>query len=378
MRVGINLEQLLFRTPGGIGRYTARLATLLPALFPEDSYRGFVARHRQAEVAAAGLPLPTSVLALPRPVLYDSWHVLGAPRLSLMARDLAHLDLVHAPSVAVPPKGAARLVVTVHDAAPLLFPDTFTRRGRWFHQRGLAAAARRADLVIAVSHAAAAELAAHAGIAADKIRVVHNGVDPIEVSDADVDAVRRRHHIDDRPYVFWLGTQEPRKNVPLLVQAFAESVATTGAPHALVLGGAAGWLHEHALSMPGAEQLGERLRVLGFVDDADLAAVYKGADLFAFPSLHEGFGIPILEAMAQGTPVVCTDIPALTEVAAGAAVLVPPDVDAWTDALSRMLTERNESAALVLAGVGRAKELTWERCARATHAVYQEAVRLRE
>src|SRR3954470_15996698 len=204
VRVAINLEQLLFRTPGGIGRYTARLATLLPALFPEDSYRGFVARHRRAEVAAAGLPLPTSVLALPRPVLYDAWHVLGAPRLSLMARDLAHLDVVHAPSVAVPPKGAARLVVTVHDAAPLLFPDAFTGRGRRFHARGLAAAARRADLVIAVTHAAAAEITAHAGIAAERIRVVHNGVDSIVVTEADVADVRHRHHIADRPYVFWL------------------------------------------------------------------------------------------------------------------------------------------------------------------------------
>jgi glycosyltransferase involved in cell wall biosynthesis len=375
VRVGINLEQLLFRTPGGIGRYTARLATLLPTLFPEDSYHGFVARHGRAEVAAAGLPLPTSVLALPRPVLYDSWHVLGAPRMSLMARDLAHLDVVHAPSVAVPPKGAAGLVVTVHDAAPMLFPDAFTGRGRWFHRRGLAAAARRADLVIAVSHAAAAELGAHAGIAAEKIRVVHNGVDTVEVSDADVVGVRRRHHLDDRPYVFWLGTQEPRKNVPLLVQAFAEAVATTGAPHALVLGGAAGWLHEHAASMPGADRLGDRLRVLGFVDDADLAAVYRGADLFAFPSLHEGFGIPILEAMAQGTPVVCTDIPALTEVAGGAAVLVPADVDAWAEALARMLTEEHARTALVPAGLARAKELTWERCARATRAVYEEAAR---
>src|SRR3954451_3863054 len=114
VRVAINLEQLLFRTPGGVGRYTARLATLLPALFPEDSYRGFVARHDRGAVDDIEVDMPTSVLALPRPLLYDAWHVLGAPRLSVLARDLAHLDVIHAPSPAVPPAGGAPPVVTRH------------------------------------------------------------------------------------------------------------------------------------------------------------------------------------------------------------------------------------------------------------------------
>jgi glycosyltransferase involved in cell wall biosynthesis len=362
VRVGINLEQLLFRTPGGVGRYTARLATLLPGLFPNDDYRGFVALHRHLPE----LPLPTTVLALPRPVLYDAWHLLGRP-------SAGRFNLIHAPSVAVPPKGGGALVVTIHDAAPMLFPETFTRRGRWFHAQGMAAAARRADLVITVSQSAADEVVAHSAIEPARIRVVHNGVDAVMVTEAMVTETLHRHRIDDRPYVFWLGTQEPRKNVRLLVQSFAEAVRRTGVPHALVLGGGAGWLHEDAVSMPGAAQLGERLRVLGAVSDADLHALYKGADLFAFPSIHEGFGLPPLEAMAQGTPVLCTDRSSLPEVTAGAAVLVPPEVDAWADALSAMLTDDASRTALVDKGRARAAELTWERCAHETHAVYEDA-----
>jgi glycosyltransferase involved in cell wall biosynthesis len=362
VRVGINLEQLLFRTPGGVGRYTARLATLLPTLFPDDDYRGFVALHRHLPE----LPLLTRVLALPRPLLYDSWHLLGRPRAGTF-------DVVHAPSVAVPPKGGGALVVTIHDAAPLLFPETFPRRGRWFHTQGLAAAARRADLVIAVSQSAADEIVAQAAVDPERIRVVHNGVDTVMVTEAMVTETLHRHHIDDRPYVFWLGTQEPRKNLRLLVQSFAAAVERTGVPHALVLAGGTGWLHEHAVSMPGAEQLGDRLRLLGAVTDADLSALYKGADLFAFPSIHEGFGLPPLEAMAQGTPVLCSDRSSLPEVTAGAARLVPPEVEQWTDALSAMLTDDVCCTALVAKGRARAAELTWERCARATRAVYEEA-----
>src|SRR5919106_634074 len=150
MRVALNLEQLLHPPPGGVGRYTAELARLLPVLEardPEDAVElvPFVAWHRSGRVRRAlrdfGLDgLEPVVLPLPRPVLYDAWHVVGAPGLRRVRRRGGGLDVVHAPSVAVPPKGSYRLVVTVHDAAPLLFPETFPRRGRWVHPRGIAAA----------------------------------------------------------------------------------------------------------------------------------------------------------------------------------------------------------------------------------------------
>ncbi|MBA2326335.1 MAG: glycosyltransferase, partial [Actinobacteria bacterium] len=181
MRVALNLEQLLQTPPGGVGRYTAELARLLPGLEtgdPDDAIElaPFVARHGADQVAAAlrdfGLAgLDPVALPLPRPVLYDAWHVLGAPGLGAVRRRRGALDVVHAPSVAVPPRGRYRLVVTVHDAAPLVHPETYPRRGRWFHRRGIAAAARRADLVITVSRAAADEIDEHTDISPDRVRV---------------------------------------------------------------------------------------------------------------------------------------------------------------------------------------------------------------
>ncbi|MDP9070364.1 MAG: glycosyltransferase family 4 protein [Actinomycetota bacterium] len=378
MRVAINLEQLLYRVPGGIGRYTARLATLLPALFPEDGYAGFVARHHRRRVADAVRGLEPAmapvILPLPRPLLYEAWHLVGRPELGRLAPALRHAELVHAPSLAVPPRGQARLVVTVHDVAHVLHPDATTSRGRRFHSGGLAATARRADLVIVVSHAAAADVAAHTDIAMDRIRVVHNGVDHVEVPLEAVGQARARYGLADRPYVLWVGTQEPRKNLRLLVEAFAVAVARRRLPHALALAGPPGWLHEEARSMPGAEALGDRLRILGHVSEDELHALYRGAELFALPSLYEGFGLPAVEAMAQGTAVVCSDTSALPEVTGGAAVLVPPEPGAWGRALADLLEDDARRRDLAFAGRRRAAHLTWERCARATHAVYQEAL----
>lgn len=385
MRVALNLEQLLQTPPGGVGRYTAELARLLPGLEtgdPDDAIElaPFVARHGADQVAAAlrdfGLAgLDPVALPLPRPVLYDAWHVLGAPGLGAVRRRRGALDVVHAPSVAVPPRGRYRLVVTVHDAAPLVHPETYPRRGRWFHRRGIAAAARRADLVITVSRAAADEIDEHTDISPDRVRVVPNGVDPTEASDEDVASARDAFGLDDRPYVLWLGTLEPRKNVGVLVEAFARWVAMHDVPHLLVLAGPAGWLEDGQGVLGPARRLGERVRMIGRVGDDHLGGLYRGAELFALPSRHEGFGIPALEAMAQGTPVVCSDIAALREVAGdGARLVAPDDPDAWAAMLDDLSHDEDGRAALAALGRRRASEFSWERCARETVAVYREAL----
>jgi alpha-1,3-rhamnosyl/mannosyltransferase len=147
-------------------------------------------------------------------------------------------------------------------------------------------------------------------------------------------------------------------------------------PHLLVLAGPAGWLDQGETVLGPARRLGERVRTIGRVGDDHLRGLYRGADLFALPSRHEGFGIPVLEAMAQGTPVVCADIAALRELAAGAARLVPPDdPDSWAVALDEVLHDEDARAALAAAGRRRASEFSWERCATETRAVYREALR---
>ena len=373
VRVAVNVEQLLHEAPGGIGRYTAALVRLLPAHGVDVT--PFTARHARTEVERALRAYDLDgvepvVLPLPAAVLYDTWHVLG---IAGPVRRVAPVDLVHAPSPAVPPTGSVPLVVTVHDAAPLVMPDAFTRRGVTFHRQGFAAAAKRARLVIAVSEFSADEIVTHTAIPRDRIRVVPNGVDVARATPEQVDDARRRFGIDDRPYVFWAGTFQPRKNVRALLDAFTR-LDPDEVPHRLVLAGPQGWKPDDTDAVV-AHALGDRVRLLGPVGREDLFPLFAGADLFAFPSRHEGFGIPVAEAMAQGTAVVCADIPALREVAGDAARFVAPDdVEGWVTALRELLASAGARAALADRGSARVERYSWERCAAETVAVYREAL----
>ena len=385
MRVALNLEQLMQHPPGGIGRYTAELARLLPT--PHDSGEPFdvvpfVARHSRAKIERAlgafGLRNIDPVrLLLPRPVLYDTWNLLGIPPLGLLHRSLRDVDLVHAPSLAVPPSSGVPLIVTVHDAAAIVYPRAYPRRGRWFHARGSITAARRADVVIAPSIAAAEEISSRTPIPRERIRVIPHGVTQLPVGEGVVAATRATLGIGDEPYVLWVGTLEPRKNLPVLVEAFRRVVAERDLPHRLVIVGPPGWLHtEEALQVP-AEALGDRVTFTGPVRADRLLALYRGADLFAFPSLHEGFGLPVLEAMAQSTAVLCADIPVLHEVGGDAARFVTPhDSEAWADAIIRLLRDDDARLRLAQAGRVRAASFTWQRCIDRTRAVYRDVLGL--
>jgi glycosyltransferase involved in cell wall biosynthesis len=292
----------------------------------------------------------------------------------LFSRSVRNADIVHNPFPSAPPVKVP-LVVTVHDAGFALFPESYPRRGLRFHQRALERTSERADLVITVSQAALEEVAAHSPISRDRLRVVYQGVDHQRAAAAEIEPVLLRHRLADAPYVLWVGSLEPRKNVDALVKAFLVLAESNAVPHRLVLVGPLGWLHQGLISDRERGLLGDRLRALGAVSDDELRALYAGADLFAFPSLHEGFGLPVLEAMAQGTPVACSDIAALAEVSGGASVLLPPtDIGAWATAIADITSDAARRATLAAAGYERAGQFSWERTARETHAIYEELV----
>jgi len=381
VRVAVNAEQLLYRSPGGIGRYTAQLLTVLPRLFPGDEMVPFTARHSTDQVAAAlgeagADPATTSravMLPLPRPLLYEAWLGLGFPHLP----GLHGADLVHAPSVAVPPHPRVPLVVTVHDTAPELFPDAFPARGRRFHRRGLAAAARRADLVLTVSASAAEEISLHSSIRPDRVRVVPNGIDPLDVAPARRQDILAGRGLAGRPFVLWVGSLEPRKGVGTLLAAMAElrRRGGVGADVQLVLAGYPGWLGDDKGAAGDRAALGSSLQQLGQVTEEELWSLYGAATLFAFPSRHEGFGLPVLEAMSQGTPVVASDIPALREVTGGLARLVAAgDVPAWAGAIGDLLGDDSERRRLGAAGVAHARQFGVETTIAGIRAVYQEVL----
>lgn len=380
LRVAVNAEQLLNRSPGGIGRYTAQLLTVLPATCPDGDMVPLAARHPRSEIVARldalgvrpGTVASLAVQPWPAPLLYEGWLRWGRPAL----RGVHDLDLVHAPSVAVPPSGGRPLVVTVHDAGPELFPQAFTPHGRRFHRRALEVVARRADAVITVSQAAAAEIIARTPIDAGRIHVVPNGVDPpaphpnTHEEDA---AILARLGLAGRRYVFWVGSLEPRKGVDTLIQAMVARARRRPADDVVtVLAGFAGWLNDDLVTGADRAALGTSLIELGRIDDAVLWALYRHATVFAFPSRHEGFGLPVVEAMSQGAAVVASDIEVMREVAGDAAVLVPAGrPEQWADAIDALVDDPGQRARLGRAGVDRSRLFSAAAMAEATWAVYQ-------
>ncbi|HRW36938.1 MAG TPA: glycosyltransferase family 1 protein [Aquihabitans sp.] len=364
IRVAVTVEQSWHRVPGGTA--TSILSTLgALAGQPDLELVGVAARHADAPPVDLVPPIPVQHLPLPRLALYESWHALGWPKVE---RATGPVDVVHATAVAIPPTDAP-LVVTVHDLAFLADPTQPTRHGLRFFRRGTELARRRARLILVPSEATAAECR-DAGFDPARIRLVPWGVDRRAVGRTEVEAVRRTHGLE-RPYVLFVGTFEPRKNLGGLLQG---ARALAGRDVELVLVGPDGWNEDAGPKIDALERAGVTVRRLGWVAPSDLPALYAGAAAFCFPSRREGFGMPVLEAMAQGAPVVTSAGTATEEAAGGAALLVDPlDPDAIGEALAAILDDGALAADLARRGRLRAAEASWARTAELTAAAYREA-----
>ena len=272
-----------------------------------------------------------------------------------------------------------KYVVTVHDVIPLILPETFTPRHRLVVRLALARVRRKADLVIVPSHAVKRDVVRRVGLPENRVVVTHEGCEPRfrpVLSAAARRDVATRYGLPPR-YVLAVGTLEPRKNLTTLLEAFARlrRDGEVDADLRLVLAGARGWLDEPIFATVRSLGLEDAVRFTGFVDDADLPAVYSGAALFVFPSLHEGFGLPLLEAMACGVPVVTSNISSMPEVAGDAAVLVDPrDEQGLAAAIARLLRDEALRDRLREAGIARARQFSWEATARRTLDAYASVV----
>ena len=368
MNVGVVAEQLLRPVPGGIGRYVRALVDHLPAAGDGGRVTWIVARHPAGELAAAGLPAAaTRPLVWPGRPLTRAWVNLRRP--ALPAGLLGGLDLVHATSAAVPPTRGRPLVATVHDLAFERFPDAYPPAGRRYHQRSARIVAAEAARVLVPSEATARDLAVLYGVERERIAVTPLGVELPGPDRAGAGRLLAGLGVDG-PFLLAVGTLEPRKNLPRLLEAFAEAAAELP-EHALVVAGPVGWGPALRPARDAA-----RVHLAGPVGDATLHALYEAADGVAFPSLYEGFGLPVLEAMAHGTPVLTSDRSSLPEVAGDAALLVDPlDVGAIAKGLVRLAGDAALRAQLAAAGRRRAAAFTWPATAAATWAAYQEAAR---
>ncbi len=368
MRVAIVAEQLLGPVPGGIGRYTRELsAALVRSAGSDDALTAWTAWHRTTSPAALPGVRGPRRLSLPRRPLAAAWQWgLGpAP---------GGADLVHAPSLLFPPPRGAALVVSVHDTVPWTHPHTLTPRGARWH-RAMAERAVRAGATLAVlTEAVGAELQdVLPALPPDRVRVLGAGVsDELRAppSAEHAAAVRARLALPDR-FILSLATLEPRKGLDVLITALAQ--LGPGAPPLLVVG-QPGWGGVDLAAAARAAGLREgAVRQLGRIEDADLAVVLRAADLLVAPSLAEGFGLPVVEAMAVGTAVVCSDAPALVEVAGDAAMVVGRgDARALADAVAAVLADETVRARLIAAGLVRSARFTWDAVAGRTWRLYRE------
>lgn len=361
--VAMTVEQAWQRTPGGSGTYVAALTRALDEL-GGTRVVGLVARHGSGEVADpdfAPVVARTAASRLPRAALYEAWNSAGRPRAERIARE--PLDLVHATTWAVPPTRLP-LVVTVHDLAFLDEPSHFTPRGVRFFRRSLDRVRAEADRVVVPSQQTFDACVA-AGMDASVLRLVPHGVRVAAPSPEAVSRFRSRHGLD-RPYVLWCGTREPRKNLRGLLEAYTR--AGSALEHDLVLVGPRGWGDLDLGAEDGAGRNG--VRWLGKLSAAELASAYAGADVFCFPSFAEGFGMPALEAMAHGVPVVTSRGTPMADLVGDAGRAVDPgDADALADALVTVARARADWSA---AALRRASAFTWEHAARLTAGVYGE------
>ncbi|MBM9467722.1 glycosyltransferase family 4 protein [Nakamurella leprariae] len=379
-RLTVVLEQLLAPVPGGTGRSAAQLTAALAGTVPPDWHlRTVTAWHR--DLTAARLPgvrLPER-LPLGSRVLAEAWrHGWASGRWAgrpwwgtAGGPGRPGSDTVHA-TTPLAPDLRERLVITVHDTVAWTHPETLTPRGAAWHRDIIGRVAPSARAVSVPSRAVADSLAEVLPAVADRITVVPHGVTPLPVP-ADAALRRARLGLPER-YLLSVATLEPRKGLDVLLDAVGRLSGHSGpGGPALAVVGPGGW---GGVDVPrAAAAVGipvEQLHLLGRVDDRDLAAVLDGATVLVAPSRAEGFGLPVLEAFAAGTPVVCSDAPALAELAgspgeAPAALVVPRgDVPALAGALEHLLVEPAARAELIARGRRRANDFDWERAARAT------------
>jgi len=363
LRVAVTLEQCWHRVPGGTASSALGTVDALRARGDIECI-GVAACHRSTPPDPWTPSIDTRHLRLRREVLYESWHRLRWPRVE---RATGRVDVIHATGMAIPPKSAP-LVVTVHDLAFIDYPEHATRHGLRFFHRSLVLTKRDADVVLCPSAATKAELIA-LGIGEDRIRVVPWGVEPFVVDDVDIARVRARHAITGR-YVLWVGTIEPRKNLRGVIAAFH---ALADDDVSLLLVGPDGWNEDLAARL-GADD--RRIRALGFVPRDELLALYAGAAVFCYPSLREGFGIPVLEAMMAGAPVVTSSGTATEEVVGDAGISVDPlDHGAIAAALASVLGDQQAARELSTRAKARASTFTWARTADLTIEAYRAIAR---
>jgi glycosyltransferase involved in cell wall biosynthesis len=366
MRIG--LDGIPLASPKtGIGHYTLELARALAKLAPNDEFE-LLSPVR----FISSLEHPPSNLRQVEAARRRFWFIAGLP-LYIRRHSVA---LFHGTNYEIPWWNECPAILSIHDLSLLLHPEThesrLVRRARY----RLPLMARWATRIITATEFIKKEVSEHLKIDPEKIAVTpyaprHN-FRPLERSETE--QTRLRLGVED-VFVLFVGTIEPRKNLITLLRAFSEILKNTELRPQLVIAGQEGWLVGETLNYVQSEGLSDRIKFTGYVTDRDLRALYSSCAVCVYPSLYEGFGLPPLEAMACGAPVITSDVPSLTETVGNAALLVAPtDVQKLARAIVEMLRDQEQRTHFSRMGLERASQFTWERTARLTLDVYSKAI----
>ncbi len=363
MLIGIDASRSVVQERTGTENYSLNLIRHLLALQSNHHYRLYFNRPPTYNLQ----PATCNLRIMPFPRLWThlrlSWEMAPCPP-----------DLLFVPAHVLPIVHPRRSVVTIHDLGYLYYPEAHRLLDRLYLDLSTRYNARAATHLIADSLATKRDLIEHYSIELNKITVVYPGYEEATfqpVRDGElIETVKVRYDIVG-DYILFVGTLQPRKNLTRLIQAFS-NLQSPISNIQLVIAGKKGWLYEKIFRQVEERGLEGRVVFTAYVPETDLPALLSGARLFVFPSLYEGFGLPVLEALACGTPVVCSNVSSLPEVAGDAAVLVDPlDVEEMTAAIERVLGDEKLRAGLIERGFEKAKKFSWEKCAHETLGVLE-------
>ena len=368
--IGIDASRAILAQRTGTEHYSASFLAALSEL-PEAQQSRITlyvnTNNPQSAIRNLQFKLPGAwrVRAIPFPRLWT--------HLRLSAEMLTHAPgVLFVPSHVVPLWHPRRTAVTIHDLGYLAYPQAHTRLSRLYLHVSTWFSARSARRVIAISEATKRDLVKHYRIDPRKIAVVYHGRDPIfqpMLDEVSVEATAAKYGVS-RPYCLHVGTLQPRKNLGLLVEAWAILRDSMEQPPRLLLAGKRGWLYDSLFEAVKKHRLSDLVKFADYVERDDLPALYSGALALTFPSLYEGFGLPALEAMSCGTPVLASNATSLPEVVSDAGLLLDPhDPRAWAESVARLLTDQGLRNDMSQKGLAQAASFTWERCAQETFGV---------
>jgi glycosyltransferase involved in cell wall biosynthesis len=376
MRILINATSLL-SPRSGVGNYVYYMARTLRDVSNGTSYGYFYGMGFSSDLREK----PSATYVESRKVVrrMGAVYPLYRKALDLMfraRRPWKAYDLYHEPNF-IPLPFDGPTVLSVPDLSVTLFPETHPSERVRLMETRFYPRLHRVNHFLTISHAVKKEMIEHLRLPEEKITVTHLGVDArfAPMTEGERDTILARYGLKGTAYILSVGTLEPRKNLVTLLGAYAAISPKTQERHPLVLAGGQGWLMDDLDQRVQSLGLSATVRRIGYVPDADLPALYGGAVVFVYPSLYEGFGLPPLEAMACGTPVIVSNVSSLPEVVGDAGIQVEPkNVAGWTGAMRNVLEDDTLRTTLRNRGLEQAKQFSWEKCARETHKVYEKCL----